>query len=280
MKKTILVVEDDSKMRKALSYWLEHAGYCVTQAPDGKVAISLLEQGMFDVVLTDIIMGSIDGIEVLQVAKKQPYHPTVILLTGHGSLETSIEAIRAGAYDYLLKPCDEDELLRCVEKAVQRHDSENQAQKLKEAATHIFRVLQNHRGTVNDLIEDTPRDKEPEFAPQQAPPLPKESRKAKTFHIGELTVGTTRREVIFQREHLPTTPTEFSLLRYLAERSGQVCSYREIILYTHGIETNTIDAQGLLRTHLRNLRKKLPPGYIVNDRGLGYMLLDPKRSGT
>lgn len=280
MKRTILVVEDDSKMRKVLSYWLEHAGYCVTQAPDGKVAITLLQQEMFDVVLTDIIMGSIDGIEVLQAAKKQSYQPTVILLTGHGSLETSIEAIRAGAYDYLLKPCDEDELLSCVEKAVQRHDSEMQAQKLKEAATNIFHVLQEHRGTVNDSIADTPHDNVPESPPQHTPPLPQEPRKAKTFHIGELSVGPTRHDVILQQEHLPTTPTEFSLLRYFAERPGQVCSYKELVLYTHGIEATNLDAQALLRTHLRNLRKKLPPGYIVNDRGLGYMLLDPKRSNT
>lgn len=120
MKPHILLVEDDQNTSIALGYWLQQAGYRVTRAPDGETAFDLLENDVYDVVLTDIVLGDIDGIEVLQAARMQDYHPEVLILTGHGTLDTAIAAIRAGAYDYLVKPCDEDELLRQLNGAVQR----------------------------------------------------------------------------------------------------------------------------------------------------------------
>lgn len=262
MKAHILVVEDDLKARTKLAYRLEFEGYRVTQSSNGESAIELMHNETFDVILTDIVMGQINGIDVLQVARRMAYRPAVILLTGHGSLETCIEALRTGAYDYLLKPCSPEALLACVEGAVQRHTAEHHLQK---AALILSGPAQK-----NDILQ-------PEMPPRTRHDLA--SSGGLTPHpmqIGKLTIGNTRHEVWLDRNPVRLTPIEYAMLHYLAQRAGQVCRYSDIVRYTHGMETNDADAQTLLRTHLRNLRKKLLPSYFVNDRGRGYMLVDPE----
>jgi DNA-binding response OmpR family regulator len=258
-------------MRRALAIWLERAGYRITQAPDGETAIELLETDTFDVVLTDIVMGDVDGIEVLYTARIQPYRPEVILLTGHGSLETSLLAFRQGAYDYLLKPFDEDELLDSVVGALQRRESEQQ---LMQATAHlfpsIFRKVPN-RGNMPLLppkvnatgLHATTRT--PPMVPADEP-----------LTIGELMLGSTRHEVTFQGKRVRLTPIEFALLHYLAQHCGEVCPCPELVRYTHGLQTADSDAQALLRPHIYNLRKKLDPAYLVTDRGVGYALINPE----
>jgi len=267
MKPHILVVEDDDKARAKLAYRLEYAGYQVTQAASGEAALGFLEQETFQVVLTDMVMGSVDGIEVLSTARRMPSRPAVILLTGHGSLETCIRALRTGAYDYLLKPCAPEQLLACVEGAVQRQAAE---QHLQQAAA----VLSGAAGT------STPAETGP-VPPRRAgrsahlsPHLPHQ-RPEQVLRVGQLVVGSTRHEVTFGGEPVHLTPIEYALVFYLAERPEQVCHCSDIVQYTHGVITSDAEAQELLRTHLRNLRKKLSPSYLVNERGAGYALVDP-----
>jgi DNA-binding response OmpR family regulator len=267
MHNRILVVEDDHKTLITLAYRLEYAGYHVTQAPDGQTALDLLEQEAFAIVLTDILLGDIDGIEILHTAKLQSYRPVVILLTGHGSLDTSIAAVREGAYDYLLKPCPPEQLLASVEGAIKRYSSETQ---VRQAANNLL-------GALSGLTPETPHapvaeDRNTATAPTSNLP---ETAHDQEVRIGELCIGSTRHEVTFQQRSLKVTPMEYALLQYLSERPGQVCRCNDIVRHTHGLETNESDAQNLLRSHIRNLRRKLDPDYLVNVRGTGYMLVDP-----
>lgn len=259
MKAHILLVEDDAKARLALTYRLQYAGYHVTQALNGETAILLLEQDTFDVVLTDIVLGDIDGIEVLHRARIQPYRPAVILLTGHATLDTSLAALRAGAYDYLMKPCTDDALLACVAAAVERSRAE---QRLIEAADLIATLYGPPEGMTHPRM---PVSAETETDPAR-----------QQFHIGTLSIGKTRQEVVLNGKPVHVTPTEYALLRCLAETPTQVRSYCDIVRYTHGFEATEADAQQLLKPHIRNLRRKLPPGYLHNDRGTGYRLVDPE----
>lgn len=120
----ILLVEDDDAARFSLARVLERVGYQVEAVADGETAVALLDPAAagrhFDLVLTDLVMREIDGIEVLDHARKLADPPEVILLTGYGTLQTAIDALRAGAFDYLLKPCKPDDLLRCIERAMER----------------------------------------------------------------------------------------------------------------------------------------------------------------
>lgn len=117
----ILLVEDATNTRKLIGKLLETSGYHVTYATDGETAIDTLEKESFAVVLTDIVLGNVDGLEVLHAARGQSYRPVVVLLTGYGSIETSIAALRLGAYNYLIKPVQDEELLACIASAVEKY---------------------------------------------------------------------------------------------------------------------------------------------------------------
>lgn len=122
MKKTynILLADDDLLILRSISSSLEEEGYNVTTAANGETAIKLLEEKNFDLILTDLVMEPIDGIGVLKKAKEINPEIMVIILTGFGDLISAIEALRLDADDYLLKPCEPEELSfrisSCLEK--------------------------------------------------------------------------------------------------------------------------------------------------------------------
>jgi len=266
----LLLVEDNDKLRRALAAWLALAGYRVAQAPDGETALALLGRETFDVVVTDIVMGAVSGIEVLHVARRLTPRPAVILLTGHGALDSAMAAVRAGAHDYLLKPCDEDALLASVRAATARAREERRTQ---EAA----RVLAG-------LATDAPPASLPSSAPSASPEdsrtdvLVRATGEGAVIAIGALIVGPSRHEVRFRGLPVDLTPLEYALLRRLAEHPGRMQPYDELAWATHGLRLPMSEARDLLRTHVVNLRRKLDAAYLVTDPGAGYMLVDPRGS--
>ncbi|GMQ79897.1 MAG: hypothetical protein BMS9Abin03_347 [Thermodesulfobacteriota bacterium] len=116
----ILLVDDDLLILQAISSALEQEGYIVTTAINGKNAIELIEANNFDLVLTDLVMDPVDGMGVLKKAKEKNPENIVIILTGFGDLISAIDALRLDADDYLLKPCEPEELSfrisSCLEK--------------------------------------------------------------------------------------------------------------------------------------------------------------------
>lgn len=117
---TILVVEDDPVGLKNLVRVLRREGYEVSAASGGKQALEKIHSCPFDLVLTDLVLDSVDGLEVLSHAKKLSPETEVIVLTGHATVSTSIQAMKRGAYDYLQKPVRLDELRCVVAKALEK----------------------------------------------------------------------------------------------------------------------------------------------------------------
>jgi DNA-binding NtrC family response regulator len=115
----LLVVEDDGDMLEMLRRHFEGEGYAVTTAAGGHAALAALETGDFDVVLTDLVMTELDGLAILEATKAQEPPPRVVLMTAFASLETAVQAIRAGAYDYLTKPFKLGEASVAVGRAVE-----------------------------------------------------------------------------------------------------------------------------------------------------------------
>ena len=111
MAERILVVDDEDIIRESLSYVLKKEGYYVEEAPNGKEAYKKLLDESFDLVITDLEMPEMKGIELLEEIKKLNVQTSVIIITAFGSLDTAISALRNGASDYLLKPVEFDELL-------------------------------------------------------------------------------------------------------------------------------------------------------------------------
>jgi DNA-binding NtrC family response regulator len=116
----LLLVDDDPFILEGIGDHLESNGYQVTRTSSGEMAVKLLESKDFDLVITDLVMESTDGIKVLQKTKLLNPHIQVIILTGYGDINSAIEALRNQADDYLLKPCDSQEMIfrvkNCLEK--------------------------------------------------------------------------------------------------------------------------------------------------------------------
>lgn len=129
---TILVIDDEKNIREGLAAALELDGYSVRQAANGKEGLAQIDKGDIDLVITDLRMPGISGEEVLaRVTKENPGIP-VIVLTGHGTIDTAVEAMRKGAYDFLTKPVDLDHLSLVVKRALGRRELEIRHATLKQ----------------------------------------------------------------------------------------------------------------------------------------------------
>ncbi|MDD2462646.1 MAG: response regulator [Desulfobulbus sp.] len=120
MTHTILFVDDEAVIRQSIRYELTLEGFQVTSVASGDEAIEILEKERFDIVITDLMMPGTDGFGVLKACKRLTPMTGVIILTGYGDMRSAIDALRLGADDFTLKPCDVDELLfrirRCLDK--------------------------------------------------------------------------------------------------------------------------------------------------------------------
>ncbi len=115
----LLVVDDQRNMRATTAMVLRQAGHAVEEAEDGAAALERLQAGSYDVVLTDLRMPNVDGMEVLRLARQLSPQTQVIVMTAYGTIEAAVEAMRRGAYDFISKPFKEDELLLRVGKALE-----------------------------------------------------------------------------------------------------------------------------------------------------------------
>ena len=116
----ILVVDDERSMRDFLSIMLKKAGYDVTTAVDGEEAVNVLHKDIFDLVLTDLKMPKVDGLQVLKTVKDLSPDTVVIVITAFASTETTVEAMKEGAYDYITKPFQNDEMKIRIKKALEK----------------------------------------------------------------------------------------------------------------------------------------------------------------
>jgi len=127
----VLVVDDEESVRFFLRRGLSKAGYHVDEAPSGGEAIEKLGALPYDVVLTDLVMPEVSGLDVLAATQEMDASAVVILMTAHGSVDNAIDALRLGAADYLAKPFELKELLVTVERGLERRTIERENRKLR-----------------------------------------------------------------------------------------------------------------------------------------------------
>jgi len=132
----VLLVDDEESFVSTMTKRLTHRGYAITEAFDGQAALNTLKENpQIEVVILDVKMPGMDGIETLREIKRQFPLLEVIMLTGHATVESAIEGMKMGAFDYLMKPCDIDTLVSKVEEAAGRkrsHDEKIQEARIKE----------------------------------------------------------------------------------------------------------------------------------------------------
>lgn len=139
----ILIIEDEEPIRRVLVRILtdEDKAYKVEEAADGKEGLALLGKHNFDLVLCDIKMPKMDGIEVLQSANARKIGIPFIMLTGHGNVETAVEAMKLGAYDFISKPPDLNRLLTTVRHALENKSLRSENKKLKRKVAQKYDIV-------------------------------------------------------------------------------------------------------------------------------------------
>lgn len=255
----ILVVDDEAPIRTTLSALLKRNGYEVASAESGSEAVDLLERQNFDLLLVDLKMPGMDGMQVVAAARRCQPDIAIIVLTGHGSLETAVEGLHQGIFDYLLKTTEPAQVLERVKAGLA-------------ARAHALR-----QKTLLDVVGAAVQELRGQAALADENASPGSEPGSRTLHIGALQINTWRQEATIHGRSLSLTPTEFRVLLCLAEHAGTMLSYTQLVRCAQGYETTELEAGELIKPHIHHLRQKLEPDpsaprYILNVRGKGYLL--------
>ncbi len=239
MKSTILVVDDEPVARQSLSDILRLEGYTVSSVGNGQSAVEFVRTHPVDLMIVDLRMPGMDGLEVVQVVNQVSPDTEVILLTAYGSIETAVQALRLRIHDYLLKPALPPQILASVKKGLTRR-------------TARTRVRTNM--DVSDVEEAISE-----------------------FKFKDSTVVDLSRRMIRRKDRIAhLTPAEGRLLRVLLENPSKVFSHRELVLLVQGYDTSQQEAPEVLRPLVSRLRHKLEDfpnlmNRISSVRGPGYV---------
>ena len=137
----ILIIDDEKAIRKTLSEILSFEGYKIEEASDGEEGLKKFKEKNYDVVLCDIKMPKLDGIEFLQKASEKNPDVPVIIISGHGNIDTAVEAVKKGAYDYISKPPDLNRLLITIRNAMERNSLVTEAKSLKRKVNRVQEMI-------------------------------------------------------------------------------------------------------------------------------------------
>ena len=137
----ILIIDDEKAIRKTLTEILSFEGYKIEEAADGEEGLKKFKEKSFDVVLCDIKMPKLDGIEFLQKAGEISPDVPIIMISGHGNIETAVEAVKKGAYDFISKPPDLNRLLITIRNAMERSSLVTETKVLKRKVTRVQEMI-------------------------------------------------------------------------------------------------------------------------------------------
>ncbi len=252
----ILLVDDEINIREGLKAVLQKDGHDVRDVASADAALALLSTYDAEAAVLDIQMPGMTGTELLSAIKAKRPHLAVVMLTGHGTLETAMTAVREGAFDYLLKPAKPDALRDVILRAL----TETRRQREQSA---LLETLQVGLQRLQQLPASPP--------PGHAAPT------TDSLKFGALLINRATHEVWYSGELLALTPTEYSLLLTLAEQAGAVLDYVTLTNTVLNYEAEPWEAKELIKRHIYSLRQKLEPQpdqpqFILNVRGVGYRL--------
>lgn len=239
MKSNILVVDDEPVARQSLTDILRLEGYAVNSVPNGQAAVEYVRTHPVELMIVDLRMPGMDGLEVVQVINQVSPETEVVLLTAFGSTESAVQALRLRIHDYLLKPAPPSQVVNSVKKGLVRREARMKA-----------------RGGSTSMEVD-------------------ESVSEFTLKDGTY-IDLSRRLVQKKEQTIHLTPAEGRLLRVLIENPGRVYSHRELVLLVQGYDTSQREAPEILRPLVSRLRHKLESfpalsDRIVSVRGTGYL---------
>ncbi len=138
---SILIIDDEKSIRKTLNEILSFEGYKIEEAADGEEGLKKFKEKNFDIVLCDIKMPKLDGIEFLEKAKEINDEVPIIIISGHGNIETAVEAVKKGAYDYISKPPDLNRMLITLRNAMEKNSLVAETKVLKRKVSKVQEIV-------------------------------------------------------------------------------------------------------------------------------------------
>ncbi len=251
----ILIVDDDASVRLTLERALRREEYVLATAATGRAALHMLAEVSYDLLLLDLHLGDVTGLQILHAARQQDEDMAVIILTGHGSLETAVEALRLGAFDYLFKPTLPDVLRQRVQAGLRKRQRAVQRRQ-------ILAQIDALRHALSQLDEE-------ENAP---PPVMGNGR---FLRSGPLVIDRRHRVVTLHGNLLDLTTTEFDLLVCLVEEAPNPLSAQELLRRALKLEAAAAEARETVKWHIHHLRRKVEPDptrprFIKTVRYKGY----------
>jgi len=258
----ILVVDDDAHVRDGLALALELSGYQVDKASNGGEALAWLETHSCDLMVLDMQMPGIDGVEVMRRARPRYPDLAIIVLTGHATLESAITAVKTDAVDYILKPTS----VHDIRAAVARTLAAREEQRRQDHALWLIGAAVDALRKQEDIHLESP-----------------DERPASELHWGPLTLDLDRRSATIDSEPPRTVDLsdgETDILATLMTHPDEVLSPVRLVHATWGYETSHIEALNVVRSHIYRLRCKLDAdadaaSVIRTVRGRGYCLAAP-----
>jgi DNA-binding response OmpR family regulator len=252
-----LIADDEAPIRLTMDALLRRRGYSVIAAESAEQALELIHQHAFDLLLLDLKMPGMSGLDVAARARELQPDAAVIILTGHGSLETAIQGMHLGIFDYMLKTSGPQEVLARVTAALEQQQERRRKKQLYQALQSVLEQLHGGR-----------------------PAEPQQASVASQIEVGDLRLSTWNQAAYLDGHKLNLTPTEFRILVCLAQSAGHVLTYQQIVQFAHGYEADTLEASELIKPHIHHLRQKIEPDpaaprYILTVRGAGYLFAAP-----
>jgi len=261
----VLIIDDEANLRNTLQRILQKVGCETVGAADGNQALKLLSVNRFDLIYLDIHLPNIDGIQILKEIRSREPNIPVIILTGYGSLNSSIEALRLGAIDYMLKPFDPEILAAQARMVLEEQVIERRKREIRDQ----INILQ---AELLQLELDSPT----ELHSKLSTPFPEPQNrflKLSSFVIDRQAQRATFGDIVL---NLP--PSAFDYLVVLANHSPDVVDYQALVIEAQQYDVGIKEARELSKWHVHVLRKAIEdnpqkPKYIINVRGIGYRLL-------
>jgi DNA-binding response OmpR family regulator len=266
-KPSILVVDDDEEARAMLQLVLARDEYEVTTAASAEDALRKLAVLSFEVVVTDLRLPGMDGVHLLREVQRRWPDTVLLVLTAYPTLDTAVAALRAGAHDYLSKPCPPAEIRRAVEDGLDKRRG-------------LIKRIELMRALEQQLMEGLTALREEQAGRLRRVPPKSASPAVEATHIvrvGAFLIDRERHVALLGNRQLNLTPVEFEILALLAERAPAVISPRELMRRTLNYEVNDAEAGESARWHIHHLRRKLEADGVQSRlirtvRGLGYQI--------
>ncbi len=252
----ILIVEDEEKIARFVTLELEHEGYQVEHAADGRTAVDLALERDYDLILLDVLLPQLNGMEVLRRVRKHKDVP-VIMVTARDAVMDKVAGLDAGADDYLTKPFAIEELFARIRVALKRSEAVR-------AASGVGGVGAGEGATGADTAATSPAS---DSAKTSAVPSPA------VLTVGSVVLDPDRREVTVGGSPIALTAREFDVLALLMAHAGTVLTRERIVHealgYDYVGDTNNVDV------HIAHLRAKIEDAggarIIQTVRGVGYV---------